>query len=144
MENPELYPSEFQHDNKLNVVKVLTNHGFNMARMISGSKSGYRQRYPENKVVFNANIIIPSEGKVWYGDLDITLDHEKLLEVVKEINEPLYILQEFCCRFGEEDKTKTKELMSRAVYTINLDGSIKEGKTFLGYTLGKNGQMNLF
>ena len=53
--------------------EVLANQGFNMGRLIAVSKSGYKSQYPNNEVVFNANIVT-SEGKVWYGDLDLTLD----------------------------------------------------------------------
>nr|HPI82220.1 hypothetical protein [Candidatus Paceibacterota bacterium] len=64
------FPSEFLSDGDL--YKIFMNHGLMMGRMISGSKSGYRDRYPENLVVFNANIVTKKRGKVWHGDLDVT------------------------------------------------------------------------
>ena len=40
-------------------------------RMISGSKTGYRDRHPDHLPVFNANVCFGS-SKVWHGDLDLT------------------------------------------------------------------------
>ena len=96
------YPSEFMSDGDM--YKLFSDWGFIMGRMISGSKSGYRERYPNNEVVFNANIVIASRGKVWYGDLDLTLDMEALQQVAGVLKEPLYVLREMDARFENEDK----------------------------------------
>jgi len=62
---------------------IFREHEFYQGRMISGSKSGYRSRFPENDVVFNACIftnrheLFQSYG-IWHGDLDITKDKETL------------------------------------------------------------------
>lgn len=76
-------------------------------RMISGSKSGYRKVYPENVPVFNANIIIEDAGKyvkVWHGDVDLTVDAEKLLKSSEKTGEKLYVLYEMDARFENESK----------------------------------------
>lgn len=96
-------PTEFMSDG--DIYALFSKHGFVMGRMISGSKSGYRERYPNNNVVFNANIVAKSRGKVWYGDLDLTLDTENLTWVAKELGEPLYILREMDARFENEDQS---------------------------------------
>jgi len=95
------FPSEFLSDGDL--YKIFMNHGLMMGRMISGSKSGYRDRYPENLVVFNANIVTKKRGKVWHGDLDVTIDEPKLSEVSKKLGENLYILYEMDARFENEN-----------------------------------------
>ena len=95
-------PSEFMSDGDMYL--LFLNNGFMIGRMISGSKSGYRERFPNNDAVFNANIVIATRGKVWYGDLDLTLDEEKLKEIAKTLGEPLYILREMDARFENEDK----------------------------------------
>lgn len=95
------FPSEFLSDGDL--YKIFMNHGLMMGRMISGSKSGYRDRYPENLVVFNANIVTKKRGKVWHGDLDITTDYENLEKISEVLEEPLYILREHDARFDNED-----------------------------------------
>lgn len=92
-------PSEVKAEDV--VLAILEENGFRMARMISGSKSMYRERYPGNEVYFNANIIT-EHGKVWYGDLDITRDREALQKAATESRTDLYILSEMDGRFGAE------------------------------------------
>ena len=58
------YPSEFLSDG--DIYELFMNHGLMTGRMISGSKSGYKERHPDNLIVFNANIIIESKGKIWH------------------------------------------------------------------------------
>jgi hypothetical protein len=94
--------SEFKPDESYD--RIFDRHGFMMGRMISGSKSLYRQRYPDNEVYFNANIVIESAGKIWYGDIDLTLDTPKLKEVANILGEPLYVLYEMDARFENENK----------------------------------------
>jgi hypothetical protein len=91
-----------------NLQEVFSDKGFWPARMISGSKSGYRNAHPDNLVCFNANIFVLGEGKVWFGDLDITLDEEKLKEVAGGLGKDLFILREMDGRFGNEDLPDSK------------------------------------
>ena len=85
--------------------KIFAEYGFNPARLICGSKSSYRERYPDNDVLFNANIFCESLGeKVWYGDLDITLDAKNLQNVSNRLNDILYIIPEMYGRFGAENR----------------------------------------
>ena len=75
--------------------KMFENNGFPFARLISGSKSGYMERFPDNLVVFNSRIydletfrkhcdgdildfFKGQELEIWYGDLDLTKDIYKL------------------------------------------------------------------
>ena len=86
-------------------------------RMISYSKSSYRNQFPENEIYFNANIFVLGEGKVWYGDIDITKDKEKLENIASEIGKDLYILREMDGRFGNEE-LKDSEIITRAMCKI--------------------------
>ena len=95
------FPSEFMSDGDM--YKLFMNHELMMGRMISGSKSYYHSEHKDNLVVFNANIVIESRGKVWHGDLDVTLDYEKLEKVAEALEEPLYIMREMDARFENED-----------------------------------------
>ena len=80
--------------------------GFPLARCL-GSKSGYRNMYPKNEVIFNAKVYSKKayqkyrdniirdwfegqETESWYGDLDLTLDKNRLIEVAKKAG-TLYI-----------------------------------------------------
>jgi hypothetical protein len=91
--------------------------GFISGRMISGSKSGYRQKYPDNEVYFNANIFVLGEGKVWWGDLDITRDQDLLEEVSKSCGKKLYILREMDGRF-ENENPSDEQIITRAITKI--------------------------
>jgi len=92
-------------------------NNFISGRMISGSKSGYRDRFPENEVYFNANIFLLGEGKVWFGDLDITKDREELQKIAKQIGKTMFVLSEMDGRF-ENESLKDSEIIKRAVCKI--------------------------
>jgi hypothetical protein len=87
------------------------------ARMISGSKSGYRERYPRHVAVFNANVCL-KEGKIWHGDLDLTLDEPKLVELARQLDQIVYVLHEGDGRFENEDKP----LLDEAVLSVAPSG----------------------
>jgi len=106
--------------NKEKILNVFTKHGFNLGRMISGSKSGYVNKHPKNQVIFNANVF-NAEGKIWYGDLDLTLDNDKLQDVANELNFDLYVLREYDGRF-ENEGIKFDEVKKRAVKVFYAQG----------------------
>ena len=112
----EPYPSDFEPTMS---VKEVQRHfeafGFNDARMIGGSKSFYKQEHPDNLIVFNANVLMPERGKVWYGDLDLTEDYLVLKAIAKTLNTDLYVLWEMDARFGEEMRP-LNELLDEAVW----------------------------
>lgn len=103
-----MFPSEFRFDNLFKKYKL------SMGRMISASKSSYCQIFPKHEVIFNANIIIESQGKIWHGDLDLTLENEKLEKIAKSLGEPIYILREMDARFNNENLS-FKEFKKKAV-----------------------------
>jgi hypothetical protein len=86
-------------------------------RLISGSKSTYKSSYPENLVVFNSNLCT-EKGKIWYGDVDVTLDLEKLTEIAFKIQEKIYLLYEMDARFENEETPR----LEKFVIAITPDG----------------------
>ncbi len=102
-------------------------------KMISGSKSFYREKFPDHVVVFNSNIFV-GKTKIWFGDLDITESIDNLKDLALSLGEKVYILFEYDGRF---DKEKNPSL-DNAVITIgehgevslheNLQESIDKGK----------------
>jgi hypothetical protein len=89
--------SEFEPD--IDYYEIFEKHKLYPGRMISGSKSA-----PEGHVaVFNGNIVTEKAGKIWYGDLDITLEFDQLKEIADEIGQDLYILKEHDARFENEE-----------------------------------------
>lgn len=83
--------------------KVMHKHGFELARMIAYSKSTYISKKPNNQAIFNANVVT-DQGKIWWGDLDLADDSEKLQQAANDLNCNLYILREMDYRFGKENR----------------------------------------
>ena len=81
-------------------------------KMISFSKSGYIKRLPENLVVFNSNVCTKG-GKIWYGDMDITLSYNDLSDLSKDLNETIYVLTEMDGRFENEEVPRTERAIVR-------------------------------
>jgi hypothetical protein len=84
-------------------IKTFINHQMMFGRMVSGSKSGYMKRFPNNRVYFNANILTEEDGKIWYGDVDIDVDENVLNNIAKEIGKKIYVLYEMDYRFEHEN-----------------------------------------
>lgn len=74
-------------------------------RMISFSKSGYPDRHPEHVAIFNA-VLATEDRKVWWGDLDLTLDEPWLLQFAAAVGERLYVLSEADGSFGHEEQPR--------------------------------------
>ena len=105
--------------------KVFAQHGFMMGKMLTSSKSSYRNRYPDNLVVFNANVFVDTPeftGKIWYGDIDLTTEHQKLKDIATKLGTTLYVLWESDGRFENESRNDFKKI---AVW--NSDSGIAEG-----------------
>ena len=120
------YSSDFEPTlSVMEIQKHFDAHGFYDARMIGGSKSFYRKEYPDDLIVFNANVLISGYGKVWYGDLNITQDYIILKSIADSLNTTLYILWEMDGRFGEENKSIV-ELIEKSVWNTTEDKPTKE------------------
>ena len=111
---------ENKHDYKADHGETLGSfyeRGIIPGRMISWSKSGYMKRNPGNEVYFNANIFVLGEGKIWFGDLDLTVDRPMLEEISKETGKKFYILREHDGRFGNEE-LPDEHILGRAIAKI--------------------------
>lgn len=84
--------------------------------MVGSSKSIYLYENPNNLVVFNANLCT-KEGKVWHGDLDLTLVSHKIQQAASATGETLYVLYEQDARFENEENP----LLSEAVMIFEAD-----------------------
>ena len=92
-------------------------------RMISGSKSGYHKNYPNNLVIFNADVCT-DRNKIWYGDLDLTLDKEKLSLLAVALGQDLYVLYEMDGRFENEKAP----ILKAASVIFKADGTWEIGQ----------------
>ena len=120
------YPSDFKPTMSVRETQQhFESHGFNIARMIGGSKSFYRKEYLDDLIVFNANVLMPNYGKVWYGDLNLTQDYIILKSIADSLDTKLYVLRESDGRFGEETKPMN-ELIEKSVWNTTEDKPTKE------------------
>ena len=110
------YPSDFKPSVSVQEVhQYFDAYSFHNGRMLGGSKMGYSNQHPDELIVFNANVLMPGYGKVWYGDLNLTEDYLVLREISECLNTTLYVLWESDGRFGEENKP-IDELIKKAVW----------------------------
>ena len=109
----------------MEIQKHFDAHGFYDARMIGGSKMDYHNEHRDDLIVFNANVLMPGYGKVWYGDLNLTEDYIILKSIAESLDTTLYVLWEMDARFGEEMKP-LNELLDKAVWNTDEDNPNKE------------------
>ena len=122
----EPYPSDFKPTMSVKEVQMhFEAFGLYDARMIGGSKTGYTQDHSDDLIVFNANVLMPEHGKVWYGDLNLTEDYLVLKEIAETLNTDLYVLWESDARFGEENKP-FDELIKKSVWNTTDDKPTKD------------------
>jgi hypothetical protein len=96
-------------------------------RMISFSKSRYREDHPEHLTVFNANISLsPGRKVVWHGDLDLTEDEPLLHDLARRTGTIVYVLHEHDARFENEESP----LIAEAVYSVTLSGHTDFGHVY--------------
>lgn len=78
-------------------------------RMVSSTKTT-----PEGKTyIFNANICTKTYGKIWFGDLRLEDDAEKLQEFANKLGETIYILREHDARFENEVRPKISNAVAK-------------------------------
>lgn len=123
------------------IYKVLSETlGLN-GRMLSGSKSTYYNMYPDHITVFNANIVVKLDTgefeKIWYGDVDITLDENALKSVALDAGCELYVLYEMDGRFEFEDSPR----IDNYVFMTNGIESIMPEGEYNKFTRNEEGQI---
>lgn len=99
----------------MNIKEYLRCNNLPTGRILSMSKSGYRDTNPNSVVYFNANLVTANDGKIWYGDLDLTKDGETLKAIAEETNTIIYVLRELDARFEYENEDGIK-LIKKAVW----------------------------
>lgn len=126
---PPKKPTEFVSDPNFDM--LFSSFGLPIGRSITPSpdKGSYCKIHEGDLVYFNANIIIRSVGKIWYGDLNINLDFDNLKEIADVLNEDLYILMEGDARFGYENESIEKLIKkARTIIKSNTKNTVKKEK----------------
>jgi len=120
------YPSDWKPPSTIaDIQQTFEAYSLFDGRMIGGSKTNYHTEHPDDLIVFNANVLMPGYGKVWYGDLNLTEDYLVLKEIAETLNTDLYVLWESDARFGEETKP-LNELLDKSVWNTTEDDPTKE------------------
>lgn len=88
------------------LTEYLESCGFHNGRMIAYSKSTYWHANEGHKVYFNACIYDKKGKQVWYGDLDLTKDSDKLNQVAQASNQTFYVTPEHGFRSDFHKVTK--------------------------------------
>lgn len=98
------------------VLRTFVKHKLGMGRMIFGSEVDYKNQNPEHLVVSDATVVSLKRGKIWLGDLDVTIDEEKLIAVSRELGEHLYIIKEPRESFNS-GTASADQLIKRAIWS---------------------------
>jgi len=106
---------------------IKENLGF-CGAMISSHKQAAKTKGREHLAVFNANLVVKGFGKVWFGDIDITRDEEKIKKVALGFKSIVYVLREMDARFEHEN---SPQLQNAAYSTDGVTGSI--GQSYSQY-----------
>jgi len=99
------------------IEQALEQFPFNKGAMLGASKSAYAYSHPNDKIVFNANLCTKRNGKIWWGDLNITKSEQHLAKLANDIGEDLYVLYEMDARFEFENNPQ----FHKAVRVFNTD-----------------------
>jgi len=84
-----------------------------------GSKGQYRADNKNHMVRFNSNVCTKEDGKIWHGDLDLTISENEIRTLASKLGKTIYVLSEMDARFENE----TKPLFEKALYST-------DGETF--------------
>lgn len=88
---------------------------------ISPSQVWFNKCYPDHVAVFNANVCIAPNRRIWSGDLDLTEDLRRLAVLATGLDTAVYVLQQCDWHFSDSDETT---LIERAVLIVSPDGTV--------------------
>jgi hypothetical protein len=100
-------------EEKKNIAENIMGCGF------LGSKGQYRWDNPKHFVIFNSNICVLG-GKIWHGDVDMSVSTTKLRELAKKLGEVVFVLYEVDARFEKENSPE----LEKAPVCFKPDGDI--------------------
>lgn len=92
-------------------------------RLLAYSKTEYGELFPTNVFVPNGNLFT-DEAKIWFGDLDLTLDEDGVIEIARRLGSTIYVLHEHDGRFAGRD---LEPELYAAVFVARADGSVELG-----------------
>lgn len=85
-------------------------------RMLGSSKSRYSDRYPDHLVFFNGNVYESNADKLWWGDIDLHADWDKLTKLVDTLGEPIFVAFETPYRFQTPTLEQLEAVAARPLF----------------------------
>jgi hypothetical protein len=105
------------------VVRLATELGLPLSRLIAQSKSGYIRRHPQHALIFNATIADSTGRRLWWGDLDLTIDESILVQLAERVGLDLYVYYEGDSRRGFVETIDP----INAVFLVHPEGTVDPG-----------------
>lgn len=102
---------------KKEILNIFSDYGMGSGRILNENKSLYKKKHPEDHILFNANIFTLEDGKIWYGDINLTQEYDILQLIAEKLNKDIYILNELDGRFENEFLPSIK-IIERAICKI--------------------------
>lgn len=93
------------------------NHDLPLGKMLSLSKGEYRRDHKDHVIYFNANVFVLSEGKIWGGDLDLTLEGSKLQKIADKIGMKIFVTKEIDGYNDSGKDLSESQIIEKAVWT---------------------------
>jgi hypothetical protein len=88
---------------KEQVIEAAGAVGLRYGRHVAFRKATYLQAFPRRVVIFGAHLTDEAGNDLWYGDLDLTVDEQKLLDLADALGEELFLMDDsslFNAAFG--------------------------------------------
>lgn len=105
------------------VVRLATELGLPLSRLIAASKIGYMRRHPQHAVIFNATIADSTGRRLWWGDVDLTIDEDILVQLAERVGLDLHVYYEGDSRRGFVDRIDP----TNTVLLVHPDGTVDRG-----------------
>jgi hypothetical protein len=105
------------------VVRLATELGLPLGRLIAESKTGYMRRHPQHAVIFNATIADSTGRRLWWGDVDLTIEEDILVQLAERVGLHLNVYYEGDSRRGFVETIDP----INAVFLVHPDGTVDPG-----------------
>lgn len=80
--------------------------------IFENKKESYKKLYPDHVVLLNSCVFGEKSGKLWCGDVDLTVDYDSLVSISEKLNESLYVLH------NSDTQAEGDEIANRAIAKI--------------------------
>ena len=97
--------------------------GLPLSRQIALSRKGYRKRHPQHAVMYLATIANAAGTRLWWGDINLTVDEEMLVHLAELVGFDLLVYDERASSGRLVDRLES----SSASAVFHPDGTVTLG-----------------